>query len=292
MAQQPVSTATPKGANGKSAGNGSPDELDPFYILATSPQADEATRVLKQGDTFAVFDHYGDIKPSGLGEEGLYHGGTRFLSSSVLMLGKDRPLFLSSTVKQDNDLFAIDLTNPDVYAGDRLVVPRGTLHVFRSKFLWQGVCYERVRLKNYGTAPVEVSFFLRVEADFADIFEVRGTRGRAAAAWWAGGSIQPASWCWPMRGSTRWSAAPVCASRPSRPACVVTMCVSTWRYRRKRRRRYTGASPVRQTRRARAFSATTRLSRPAPRHWRPSGPAPARSTPRAIRSTTGWLERR
>ncbi|HZU35619.1 MAG TPA: glycogen debranching N-terminal domain-containing protein, partial [Gemmataceae bacterium] len=133
MAQQPASTATAKGTNGRSAGNGSPDELDPFYILATSPQADEATRVLKHGDTFAVFDHYGDIKPIGLGEEGLYHGGTRFLSCNILMLGKDRPLFLSSTVKHDNDLLAIDLANPDVYVGDKLAVPRGTLHLFRTK---------------------------------------------------------------------------------------------------------------------------------------------------------------
>jgi hypothetical protein len=29
--------------------------------------------VLKHGHMFAVFDHYGDIKPGGLGEEGLYH---------------------------------------------------------------------------------------------------------------------------------------------------------------------------------------------------------------------------
>src|SRR5688572_20354660 len=41
---------------------------DRFYILATSPRVDEQTRVLKQGDTFAVFDRYGDIQPAGLGE--------------------------------------------------------------------------------------------------------------------------------------------------------------------------------------------------------------------------------
>ncbi len=40
--------------------------------------------MLKHGDTFAVFDHYGDIKPGGLGEEGLYHEGTRYLSCLLL----------------------------------------------------------------------------------------------------------------------------------------------------------------------------------------------------------------
>ena len=47
-----------------------------FYILATSPLADGRTRVLKDGETFAVFDRYGDIQPTGLGEQGLYHEGT------------------------------------------------------------------------------------------------------------------------------------------------------------------------------------------------------------------------
>src|ERR1041385_7166110 len=95
----------------------------PFYIQAPSPLADEQTRVLKHGDTFAVFDHYGDIKPSGLGEEGLYFHGTRHLSC-LLLLDKHRPLFLSSTVKEGNDHLTVDLTNPDLLDGDRVAVPR------------------------------------------------------------------------------------------------------------------------------------------------------------------------
>jgi glycogen debranching enzyme len=152
------------------------EKEDAFYILAPSPLADEHSRVLKDGDTFAVFDHYGDVKPVGLGEEGLYHEGTRFLSALVLGLGKTRPLLLSSTVKEDNDLLAVDLTNPDVRQDGNVLIPRGTLHLFRSKFLWQGVCYERLRLRNYGLAPLAANFAFRFEADFADIFEVRGTK--------------------------------------------------------------------------------------------------------------------
>jgi len=34
-----------------------------YHILAASSRADERTRVLRHGDTFAVLDHYGDIKP-------------------------------------------------------------------------------------------------------------------------------------------------------------------------------------------------------------------------------------
>jgi hypothetical protein len=44
-----------------------------YQILATCPRADEQTRVLKYGETFAIFNHFGDILPGGLGEEGIYH---------------------------------------------------------------------------------------------------------------------------------------------------------------------------------------------------------------------------
>jgi glycogen debranching enzyme len=131
---------------------------------------------MKQGETFALFDHYGDIKPVGLEEEGVYHEGTRFLSSMLLRLGNERPMFLSSTVRQDGALLTVDLTNPDLEEEGRLAVPRGTLHLQRSKLLWEGVCYERLQIRNYGLAPVRIALAFHFAADFADIFEVRGVR--------------------------------------------------------------------------------------------------------------------
>ena len=151
-------------------------DQDPYYILAAAPSADERGRVLKSGDTFAVFDHYGDVQPVGMCEQGLYHEGTRFLSCFVLGLGRYRPLFLSSTIKEDNDLLVADLTNPDIPADGDIAVSRGTLHFFRTKFLWQRACYERLRIKNYGLSPVKVTISLHFEADFVDIFEVRGSQ--------------------------------------------------------------------------------------------------------------------
>src|SRR5205823_10860724 len=53
-------------------------------------------------------------------------------------------------------------------------VPRGTLHVFRSKILWEKTCHERVRIHNYGCAAVDISLAIELDADFADIFELRG----------------------------------------------------------------------------------------------------------------------
>ncbi len=155
--------------------SGGEHEPDPYYISAAAPIADELGRVLKHGDTFAVFDHHGDIRPVGMHEQGLYHDGTRFLSCQLLSLGRARPLFLSSTVKEDNDLLVVDLTNPDVVSGE-ITIPRGTLHVLRIEFLWQGVLYERLRVRNFGLTPVDVSLGMHFEADFVDIFEVRGMK--------------------------------------------------------------------------------------------------------------------
>ncbi|MBI4445402.1 MAG: amylo-alpha-1,6-glucosidase [Acidobacteria bacterium] len=149
---------------------------DQFYILATSSRADERTRVLKHGETFAVFDHYGDIVPFGLGQQGIYHEGTRFISRLELRLEKIRPLLLSSTIRDDNDLLTVDLTNPDISINENFVLPHGMVHVFRSKFLWESTCYEQIQISNHGLHPAELSLSFRFAADFADIFEVRGLK--------------------------------------------------------------------------------------------------------------------
>src|SRR5882762_8921990 len=107
-----------------------------YYILATESPPAERSLILKHGDTFAVLNRFGDMDAGIRQEEGLYHGGTRFLSELRLSLAGGRPLLLSSTVRQDNALLTADLTNPDIYLNGKLVLPRGTLHVRRSIFIW------------------------------------------------------------------------------------------------------------------------------------------------------------
>jgi len=155
------------------------------YILATSALADNQTRVLKHGETFGIFNPYGDIQHIGLGEGGLYHEGTRYLSRFEFSLSETHPFLLSSTIKLDNALLAVDLTNTDFHDNEQMFLPRGTLHISRTKFLWQARCFERIRFANYSLEPLVVRFSVRFEADFADIFEVRGEtrpqRGHATA---------------------------------------------------------------------------------------------------------------
>ena len=87
--------------------------------------------MLKHGDTFAVFDHYGDIKPGGLGEEGLYHEGTRFLPACCWSWTGSRPFFLSSTVRDENDQLAVALTNPDLFRDGRGASSRSARSTWR-----------------------------------------------------------------------------------------------------------------------------------------------------------------
>ncbi|ALA58927.1 amylo-alpha-1,6-glucosidase [Nitrospira moscoviensis] len=147
---------------------------DQYYILATSTMADDRVEVLKQGETFGVFDRYGDVHPILPSPLGLYHEGTRFLSRFELLIGSQRPLLLSATVKEDNTLLTVDLTNPDMLSDGHVAVPRDVLHLCRTRFLWRGACFERIRVYNYGHDNIPLNLSLAVGADYADLFEARG----------------------------------------------------------------------------------------------------------------------
>jgi len=147
-----------------------------FYIRASSALADDRTRVLLNGDTFAVFDRGGDIQPVGFGQQGIFHNETRHLSRLEMLFCGFRPLLLSSTIREDNILFAIDFTNPDIQLESGVSLPRGTVHIYRTKFLTGLVCYDQITVNNYGDTAIDVDLSFDFEADFADIFEVRGEK--------------------------------------------------------------------------------------------------------------------
>lgn len=150
-----------------------------YYIATKSSPRDDRARVLKYGAMFAVFDRQGDIYPDGMGEQGIFHNGTRHVSEARVCLWNERPLLLSSNIEPNNFLFSADLANLDVSRGDAVVIHRGVLHLLRSRFLWQGVSYERLAFMNYGIERISTPVSVYWGADFADIFQVRGmTRER------------------------------------------------------------------------------------------------------------------
>jgi glycogen debranching enzyme len=145
------------------------------YVRVGSVRVVERMRVLKHDDTFGVFDSFGDVTSVGPGPQGLFHCGTRHLSRLELRLGKARPVLLSSTVNDANEVLTVDLTNPDTFGPDDEVPQRsGLLHIMRVLFICEGVCYERLTLTNYGMTTMPITLSVSFEADFSDIFEVRG----------------------------------------------------------------------------------------------------------------------
>src|SRR5260221_14530536 len=85
-----------------------------YAIAANATLQQRRTRTLKHGDTFAVFDHRGDIGGEAGNPEGLYHRDTRMLSQLQLLPEEGRPLLLSSMTQDDNAVFTADLSNPDL----------------------------------------------------------------------------------------------------------------------------------------------------------------------------------
>ena len=96
------------------------------------------------------------------------------MSKLVLGLGQGELLLLSSSVRLDNGILDVDLTNAEVPSSGSKNRAVRTLHFHRSSFLWANRCYQRIEVRNYAAEPVALDLILEFEADFADIFEVRG----------------------------------------------------------------------------------------------------------------------
>jgi glycogen debranching enzyme len=147
----------------------------PFYI-AVADAATRERRTLKSGDTFIVMDSHSDVGASAGGPDGLFHCDTRYLSRLELTVNELQPLLLGSNLRDDNALLAIDLTNPDVFSDQRIVLQKDTLHIVRTVFLWHGTAYQRLGVRNFGDRAAALRLVLLFDSDFADLFEVRGLR--------------------------------------------------------------------------------------------------------------------
>ncbi len=166
----------------------------PFYIAARTATVERRPRTLKSDNTCGVFDHHGDIRPEDGGAQGIFCNDMRHLSRLQVLLAEQQPLLLSSTVADNNILLTADLTNPDLYRGERLALRRDTIHVLRSKCLWGTVCHERLAVRNFDTRMRRIRLTVRFDADFADMFQVRGhprkACGRRTVAIRGGDTVQ------------------------------------------------------------------------------------------------------
>ena len=131
-----------------------------------------ATQVLKDGDSFLVATGSGDVEA---GSTGLFRDDTRLLSLYRLTLGDTVPALLSAAVTEDNVFFVAHMTNRALPPLGGPAAPHGLLHLLRSRFLHEERLYERIACMNYGSQPVAATLRIALDADFVDMFEVRGT---------------------------------------------------------------------------------------------------------------------
>ena len=148
---------------------------DQYYVLASALALRQPQVLLNHADSFAIFDLAGDIPFAGFEAYGLFHRGTRFLSCFELHLNGGLPILLNTAPTAEGNELVSYLSNADERRGDEVMLERDTIALQRCKTLLENVLYERLQLHNYGQESLLVECELVFGADFADIFELRGT---------------------------------------------------------------------------------------------------------------------
>lgn len=128
---------------------------------------------LIDGKTFLSTTFAGDIMPPGAPDAGFFHDDTRFLSRLELRVGGYRTVVLSSSTEQT---FAsqIELTTGRNTLRDSYEIPENTVHIRREQLLNSDILYDYLTFENFNFNELELVIELAYEADFMDVFQVRG----------------------------------------------------------------------------------------------------------------------
>ena len=131
---------------------------------------------IKEGDLFLYSDALGQAPGSENSVLGLYYHDTRYLSRHELTIAGRQPVLLSSTAERGYAA-TVELTNLEARTPDGHTLPQASVHVRRTRFLADRL-HELLRVRNFHHDDVELVLDLYFDADFADLFEVRGLRRR------------------------------------------------------------------------------------------------------------------
>jgi len=128
---------------------------------------------LIDGKTFLSTTVAGDIMPPGAPDVGFFHDDTRFLSRLELRVDGYRTIVLCSSTEQT---FAsqIELTTGKGTMRDSYEVPENTVHIRREQLLASDVLYDNFAFENFNFHELELAIELAYEADYMDVFQVRG----------------------------------------------------------------------------------------------------------------------
>ncbi|MBI4780010.1 MAG: amylo-alpha-1,6-glucosidase [Oscillatoriophycideae cyanobacterium NC_groundwater_1537_Pr4_S-0.65um_50_18] len=152
-----------------------PAEQLPISEWACPSPTDQShvTLTLKDDDLFLITDTLGNISGclgnGSIDSMGLFGRDTRFLSRSELQIEGRLPVLLSSNAHKG---FALSVlcANPRI-DDDR--IPAETIGIQREIAL-NGGLFEETTLTNYSTRTMKFELSLSFDADFMDLFEIRG----------------------------------------------------------------------------------------------------------------------
>jgi glycogen debranching enzyme len=145
----------------------------PEWGCVLSDRRSVPTLTLKDDDLFLIADTLGNIAGVGCLEEGfegsmgLFCRDTRFLSRLELQIEGRSPVLLSSTAQKGFAL-AVLCANPQIES-----IKAETIGIQR-EIVINGGLFEEMQITNYNRIPVSFSISLTFDADFMDLFEVRG----------------------------------------------------------------------------------------------------------------------
>jgi glycogen debranching enzyme len=146
-----------------------------FHIRGSALTSRRRTRVLVNGDSFAVFEVGGDILQAPDEPLGFYHQDTRYLSRFELKIANSTPYYLNSYASRENAQLRVNLSNPDLGSrnGD-VELPKNAIQIERNWVIIGSELFHKLILLNYGRVPIEIPVDFWFDVDFADVFEVRG----------------------------------------------------------------------------------------------------------------------
>jgi glycogen debranching enzyme len=137
-------------------------------------------QVIKHDRSFFLTDVHGDIPKGNTAALGLYHRDTRFLSRLELSMNRSRPLLLHSSTERNYSQM-IELAFPFSAVDPQGFEHKENITLSRYRVLGDALL-ERLKVANFGRRTRTIRISLRFEADFLDLFEVRGmertTRGQ------------------------------------------------------------------------------------------------------------------
>ncbi len=128
---------------------------------------------LIDGKTFSATNTAGDVYPPGSPDVGFFHDDTRFLSHLELRIGGNRTVVLSSSTEK-TFCAQIELTTSNLTLRDSFDLPENTVHIRRDQLLASEILFDRLTFENFNLTPVDFTVEMLFDADFVDVFQVRG----------------------------------------------------------------------------------------------------------------------